>query len=151
MDAGHAALAVTPLADALAELAVEHETLEALLAAHLDRVVAGDFAAALQRFDAFASRLRAHLRREEATLFPALAQHPAPRWPLRVYQAEHDRLRLLLCRHRRRLEAPAAAAAEDPIRRRAEALALIDAIHPLRHVLEHHQQREHSGLFAELA
>lgn len=134
----------------LHDLAAEHDALGALMAAHLDRLLAGDLGAALETFDAFAQALCDHMACEEQVLFPQLAALPAPRWKVGVYQVEHDRLRLLLAGQRERL----AAAARDGgcgAELRVRILALLDAAHPLRHVLDHHQQREASGLLRELA
>ncbi len=142
---------LTHLAATLQSLDKEHQTLESLLGAHLDRVIAGDFAAALACFDVFAMRLRDHLAREESMLFPVLATLPAPRWGVQVYLAEHDRLRLLLNKHRGRLTGARSSPAADPKARRARSLSLLDAAHSLRHVLEHHQQRETDTMFVELA
>ena len=129
----------------------EHAALDVLLAAHLDAVMAGDFGTALSRFDAFAGQLRTHLAVEERLLFPRLSRGvAAPRWGAHVYRAEHDRIRLLLAHQRARLACAAATPLADPAVRRARSLAIVDAAHPLRAVLEHHQQREEQGLFPEL-
>lgn len=135
---------------AATQFAAEHDELERLLAEHLDHTIAGDFVDAQDSFAAFALRLRAHLAGEETELFPRLAAHPSPRWPLRVYAAEHERLRLLLDRHAARLARVAAQPAAEPRSRRRQSLALLDALHSLRHVLEHHQQREALALFREV-
>lgn len=145
------ATGLTHLATTLQDLDREHQALESLLGAHLDRLIAGDFAAALACFDVFAMRLREHLAREESVLFPALATVPAPRWSVQVYLAEHDRLRLLLNKQRGRLAGATSTPVADPKARRTRSLSLLDAAHSLRHVLEHHQQRETGALFVELA
>lgn len=134
----------------LHDIASEHDALDALMATHLDRLLAGDLAAALETFDAFAQALCDHMACEEQALFPRLAALPAPRWKVGVYQAEHDRLRLLAAGQRERL-VDAAREGGCGAQLRARILALLDAAHPLRHVLDHHQQREASGLLAELA
>lgn len=144
-----AAIAPVGLAAQVEAIALEHAAVDRLLAAHLDAVMACDFAAALRAFDAFADALRAHLASEERLLLPRLDAVAAPHWASRVYQLEHDRIRLLLNHQRTRL-VHAAAPVADAAAGRARALALIDAIHPLRHLLEHHQQREEQALFPEL-
>lgn len=151
MDNGSAAGA-PDLGEVIDGAALEHTALDGLLWGHLDAVIAGDFATALVRFDAFAVQLRMHLAIEERLLLPRLARTtPAPRWGAHVYRAEHDRIRLLLAHQRARLACAAVTPAFDASARRARSLAILDAARPLRAVLEHHQQREERGLFAELS
>lgn len=128
----------------------DHAALETQLLAVLDALIALRPARAAAAFARFAALLDAHFAAEESELLPRLAALPAPRWPPALYLAEHAKLRQLCARYAQTLAAAIAAAPATAPRRRRQALNLIDALHPLRHVLEHHQQREDQGLLPEL-
>lgn len=126
----------------------QHAALDAQLHAHLLDLVGGDFAAALQRFDAWRSGIAAHIAIENTRLLPHV---PAgARWAARVYLLEHERITLLADEYRERLQAAACAAPTTEQARREAVLALLDAAHALRHVLEHHHAREEQALAQEL-
>jgi len=128
----------------------DHAALETQLLAVLDALIALRPARAAAAFARFAALLDAHFAAEESELLPRLAALPAPRWPPALYLAEHAKLRQLCARYTETLAAAAARTPATAALRRRQALDLIDALHPLRHVLEHHQQREEQGLLAEL-
>lgn len=126
----------------------EHRRLDAQLHCHLLDVVGGDFRRARQRLRHWRQALARHIDVEEIQLLPHVREDA--RWPARVYHLEHVRIALLADAYAARL----AAAAEYPPRsersRREVTLLLLDAIHPLRHLLEHHHQREEMALAREL-
>ena len=126
----------------------EHHRLEALLRAHLLAVVGQDFAGAQQKFERWHRGLLRHIDIENTRLLPHV---PAgARWDARIYLLEHERIALLAQEHAARVAALARRAPRsEPARRRA-ALALLDAAHALRHLLEHHHQREEMALAIEL-
>ncbi|MFO1516757.1 MAG: hemerythrin domain-containing protein [Lysobacterales bacterium] len=128
----------------------DHAALETQLLAVLDALIALRPARAAAAFARFAALLDAHLFAEESELLPRLAALPAPRWAPALYLAEHAKLRQLCARYTQTLAGAAARTPATAALRRRQALDLIDALHPLRHVLEHHQQREEQGLLAEL-
>ena len=68
-----------------------------------------------------------------------------------MYVAEHERIALLAQEHAARLAQVLASPPGEGAPQRRAALWLIDAAHPLRHVLEHHHQREEGTLALELA
>lgn len=129
-------------------LAREHERLEARLQAHLLDVVGGEFASAARRLADWRAALAAHIAVEERQLLPHLPE--GARWPARVYLQEHERIALLADEYALRLAQVAAHPPEDEGARRRAALWLIDHAHALRHVLDHHHQREHQALALEL-
>ena len=104
----------------------------------------GDVTGARAAFDAMARLHAPHARLEETALFPALPR--AARWPRRTYEAEHAALERALGELRARLQ-------ELPgrIRSPRQRLELVDAALPLRHLLEHHFEREEKGLFVEIS
>lgn len=126
----------------------EHAQLDALLQAHLLDVVGGDFATALTRLHEWRQALDAHIAIEETRLLPHV---PAgARWDAKIYRLEHERIALLAGQYQQRAQAAARQVPSDAMARRRLALKLLDAAHALRHVLEHHHQREQMALAHEL-
>ncbi len=126
----------------------EHRRLEALLRAHLLAVVGLDFAGAQHKFERWHRGLLRHIEIENTRLLPHV---PAgARWDARIYLLEHERIALLAQEHAARVAALAQRAPRSEIARRRAALALLDAAHALRHLLEHHHQREEMTLAIEL-
>lgn len=103
----------------------------------------GDAAGARAALDALAAVHAEHARLEETLLFAALPR--AARWPRRTYEAEHAALAQALGALRDSLR-------ELPARLRSprQRLQLVDSALPLRHLLEHHFEREEKGLFEEI-
>ncbi|HMN19772.1 MAG TPA: hypothetical protein PKA16_00095 [Ottowia sp.] len=126
----------------------EHQRLEAQLHAHLLEVVAGDFGRAQQLLELWRAGLARHIEIEEERLLP---QVPAgARWQARVYRLEHQRIVELADEYAGRVAALARRTHADGLARREAALRLLDAAHALRHLLEHHHQREEMALAHEL-
>lgn len=125
-----------------------HQPLEAQLRGHLLAVVAGDFSMALGRFQDWLQALQVHIELEETRLFPHIPEDA--RWAARLYRLEHERI-LALARDQLRLLRQVAG---NPPREvewvRNRSLDLLDAAHALRHLLEHHHQREEQALAQEL-
>lgn len=84
-----------------------------------------------------------HVEQEENELIPYLPE--SARWPPRVYLAEHRKLSAMLDKLQRVL-LPLPAQVEEGATR----LALLDMQAPFRHVLEHHFEREETGLLVEV-
>ena len=126
----------------------EHQRLDAQLHAHLLDVVGGDFAQALARLEQWRRGLAEHIHTENTQLLPHV---PAgARWGARVYLVEHERIALLADEYLDKVRAAAARPVGGGQARREAILALVDAAHALRHVLEHHHEREHTALAHEL-
>lgn len=126
----------------------EHQRLEAQLHAHLLEVVAGDFARAQELLQPWRVQLARHIEIEEARLLPHI---PAgARWQAKVYRLEHERIADLADEYAGRVAALARRDPADAQARREAALKLLDAAHALRHLLEHHHQREEMALAHEL-
>ena len=126
----------------------EHELLDAQLHAHLLDVVGGDFSSALQRLREWRAALARHIEIENTQLLPHVPG--GARWAARVYRVEHERIELLADEYLDKVRATAARPAQGEQARRAAILALVDGAHALRHVLEHHHEREHAALAHEL-
>lgn len=126
----------------------EHERLDAELAAHLMDVIGGDFVSAGAHLARWRAELAAHVRVEEDRLLPALPLDA--RWDARVYVLEHERIALLADAYGERFAQVLNSPPTTEVERRRAALWLIDAAHALRHVLDHHHQREHTALALEL-
>lgn len=126
----------------------EHRRIDALLQSHLLAVVGADFAAAQARLARWQRALARHIEIENTRLLPHV---PADaRWAARVYRLEHERIELLAGEYAARVAAVAARAPRAERTRRLAVLALLDAAHALRHLLEHHHQREEMALAHEL-
>lgn len=126
----------------------QHERLDAQLQAHLLDVVGADFASALQRLQGWRADLARHIEIENTRLLPHVPE--GARWAARVYLLEHERIALLADEYEQRVQAVIAHPPRDEPARRRAVLRLLDAAHALRHVLEHHHEREHQALAREL-
>lgn len=126
----------------------EHHRLNQRLQLHLLEIVGGHFASAQRTFDHWWEKLVLHMQTEEEQLFPRIP--PDARWNARLYCLEHERIRLLATEYADLL----ARAAEKPPRtkqgRCVVVLALLDRAHPLRHLIQHHNEREETALAKEL-
>ena len=126
----------------------EHQRLERQLRAHLLAVVGADFVAAQEKLARWQRGLLRHIDIENTRLLPHV---PAgARWDARVYRLEHERIALLADDYAARVGAMAARPPRGERARRQAALTLLDAAHALRHLLEHHHQREEMALAHEL-
>lgn len=126
----------------------QHHLLDLRLQAHLLDVVGADFGRAAQRVRRWQRALIRHIGIEETRLLPHV---PAgARWDARVYHLEHERILLLAHEYATRAEALAARPPRGQHATRRAVLALLDAAHSLRHLLEHHHEREHMALAHEL-
>lgn len=85
---------------------------------------------------------------EEEQLFPSIP--PDARWNARLYRLEHERIRVLSTEYAGLLARVAAASPQTEQTRCAVVLALLDCAHPLRHLLQHHHEREEMALANEL-
>ena len=136
--------------NAIETLRAQHRALDVLLRAHLDAVIALDFASALTRLAIWQHAFALHLHAEDMALIPALADVVTPRWGAQVYDAEHRRLEALVHDYTGRFASAVAVLPQGAAQRRNVALAIIDSAHVLRHVIDHHHQREEQALFLEL-
>lgn len=126
----------------------QHAQLDAQLHAHLLDVAGADFGSALQRLQRWRTDLAQHIAIENTRLLPHVPE--GARWAARVYLLEHERIALLAEEYIARVQAVVCHPPPDEAARRRTVLMLIDAAHALRHVLEHHHEREHSALAHEL-
>ena len=126
----------------------QHEWLDAQLHAHLLDVAGADFGAALQRLQRWRQHLDRHIEIENTRLLPHVPE--GARWAARVYLLEHERIALLADEYLERVQAVVRHPPQDEQARRRAVLMLLDAAHALRHVLEHHHEREHVALAHEL-
>jgi hypothetical protein len=126
----------------LAELTAEHAELSRRLQAHQEALVCQDLAAARQSFAAFQAALERHLSAEERALLPHYLPSPPPRGgAAELFPAEHARIRQLSAR-----AAAAIGAIADDALTPAAVVSLLDRQHSLKHLLEHHADREHQHL-----
>ena len=122
--------------------------MEAQLHAHLLHVVGADFERARTALQRWRRALARHIDIENHRLLPHLPE--GARWPARLYLLEHERITLLADEYAERVQAATAHAPQGRQARRHAVLNLLDAAHALRHLLEHHHQREEMALAQEL-
>lgn len=92
--------------------------------------------------------LTRHIDIEEKRLLPHVPDDA--RWTAQVYRLEHLRIAQLADAYSMRMDAMAERALHSERSRREAVLVLLDAVHSLRHLLEHHHQREEMALANEL-
>lgn len=126
----------------------EHHHLDALLRDHLLALVGGDLPAAQRALRRWRSALAEHIEIEETRLFPLIPE--GARWSDRLYELEHRRIQALALEYAHMVRAIASHPPRSEVAQRASILALLDLAHPMRHVLEHHNQREEMALAEEL-
>ena len=129
-------------------LAEEHVRLQEAFARHRDALAEGRLAEARRALDEFARDLRAHMRVEEEVLLPLYGARGAggPGAGVEQFRSEHEKLLRLLERTDRRLAELEGAGAAPP----RERVRLLDEEYALRHLLEHHDQRERAAFFPGL-
>jgi hypothetical protein len=126
----------------------QHAHIEALLTDHLLEVVGGDFAQAQRLFVQWHGALQTHIHIENTALLPHVPT--SARWAATVYLREHERIALLAEEYAQRLQLVLHHPPRDALAQRRASLYLLDAIHALRHVIEHHHERENTALAHEL-
>lgn len=130
--------------DPLAALSDEHAVLTQLFARHQEALVTRAWARAARLLDSYQKRLLHHIRLEECYLLPYCAPQKHERqWSAQVYALEHRRIEELLQRQITRL-----AKARRHGVSTTRLIALLDEEKTLKHLVEHHHQREEMALFA---
>jgi hemerythrin-like domain-containing protein len=125
-----------------------HRGLAQLLRMHQEALLIGDLTLAGNVFDLFVEALNKHLDVENGILFPlhqTLVE--TSRWPLLVYEKEHDKLKQMVDRIRRDL------LALPELHGRARRLAVLEALEyqrTFKTVMEHHEEREEQALLPEV-
>lgn len=129
----------------LADLHRYHAELEELLLCHQEALLLGDWGLATRYLALYAGGLRLHIRQEDSLLLPLYRElEQGQPWPARVYEGEHRKLerQLLLCRR------AYAGLLRQPSRRGV--IGVIEQQKSLKHLAEHHHQREEESLFPVL-
>lgn len=126
----------------------QHHKLDAQLQAHLLFIVGADFKRAWNRLQRWHRALLRHIQIENTQLLPHIPDNA--RWAARMYLLEHDRIKELAQAYMERVQAVAANPPRARMATRSTVLALLDAAHALRHLIEHHHEREHIALAHEL-
>lgn len=132
-------------ADPLDLLLEQHGALADLFARHQEALLDRRWAEAARLLEDYDRRLRCHMRLEEEHLLPHCEHVQAVRWPTNVYRAEHRRIEQLMKKAAERLT-NAQRHGITP----AVLISLLDEERTLKHLLEHHHEREEKGLFGEV-
>lgn len=126
------------------DLLAQHLALGEMFARHQESLVDRRWAEAAERLVEYERYLRGHIEFEERHLLPH-CRVGRLRWAREVYLAEHRRIEQLL---RKAMDGLALARRSEMTA--AAIIALLDGEKTLKHVVEHHHEREENGLFAEL-
>ena len=120
-----------------------HEELRTALREHQEAVAAGDLEAARAAWDRFHARLDAHSRSEDELLLPRLAVvgPTAVGGGVELFDREHRKLRRLAAAAHGRIHDPAVGALPPGLR-----VDWIEALHVLKELLAHHDERERAAL-----
>lgn len=132
--------------DPIAELRNEHNVLTSHFALHQAALVERAWGRAMRLFDQYKRQLERHMELEDRYLIPhydAVKTHD--QWPVRVYIAEHQRIRSLM----EALEVNFSELSPRVIEP-SNLIAILDAEKTLKSVLDHHHQREEQAMFEGL-
>ena len=128
-----------------------HEELEELFLRHQKALLGFRIPEAIELLDLFEKRLRLHMRHEEDWLLPIYDQRGgrpgrSKALPAEVYVLEHRKMLDLLGKVRCSVAQIAPPAKPSP----CDIIALLDRECSFKHLVEHHNMREHNVLYAEL-
>lgn len=121
----------------------EHAALIELFELHQEALITHRWGRAARFLREYRQRLAAHIGLEEEWLLPKLPEDA--RWDREVYEAEHRKLEQLL----EALSAQLSAARRHGVRP-ALIIRLIEDERVVKHLMEHHHEREEKALFAEV-
>lgn len=128
------------------QLAESHKDLHQWFLFHQECLLLGEDILAMQAYDAFMSYLQKHIQFENQYLLNDMRLNDG-RWPLEVYRKEHDKLDAMLVRLSQMLVDYQRLQGR---RKRLALLELLDYEQTLRHVMEHHEEREEMDLFSHV-
>jgi hemerythrin-like domain-containing protein len=131
--------------DVIQLLLGHHLALSDLFARHQEALVERRWTEAARLLDEYGQSLLRHIDFEERNLLPRCDAVGSARWSSAVYRAEHRRIEQLLCKATDRLRH----ARESEITP-AVLISLLDEERTLKHLIEHHHEREEKALFVEL-
>ncbi len=136
------------VSDTLCILRREHASLDSLFQRHQEMLVSHTWARAARLLIQYQERLTAHIRLEEKFLLPYCndGSGSSPRWGSHVYRTEHRKLEELVRAVIVRLTSARRRGGVTP----AMLIDLLDKERTLKHMAQHHQEREEKGLFTEL-
>jgi hemerythrin-like domain-containing protein len=124
-----------------------HRQLDHYMGLHQECLLEQQLELALSSHDLLQRGLELHIEVENTQLFPAYEQWLTDgRWPLLVYQKEHEQLLKMLTKSR----AMVADLSGSGSKLRQQILALLDYQRSLKNVVEHHEEREEQGMLPEL-
>lgn len=125
-----------------------HKDLYQWFLLHQECLLIGDDEYAQQGFLAFADILKQHMDFENNYIFTEVCKLKAPsRWDMHVYRKEHEKIEKLLLNVQEQLQAYLSSSGRM---KRLHLLELLEKQSTLRHVLEHHEQREEQDIFLQL-
>lgn len=131
--------------DAVQLLLGHHVALGDLFARHQEALVGRRWAEAARLLEEYEQSLLRHIDFEEQHLLSRSDAVGNARWPSAVYRAEHRRIEQLLRKAADRLSRARGSEITPAV-----LISLLDEERTLKHLLEHHHEREEKALFVEL-
>ena len=126
----------------------QHKDLFQWFLLHQEALLLNEDDLALASWRAFAEGLKAHIHIENALLFSDdYFQHDTWRWPANIYRKEHEKILKLLTVLTSREESYAKLTGRI---KRLALLELLESQVQLRHVVEHHEEREEMDALTQL-
>ncbi len=123
----------------------QHQALSDLFARHQEALVDRRWAEAGRLLEEYERNLMRHIRLEEHHLLSRCDTVEDARWPGAVYRAEHRRIEQLLRKAGDRLNRARACEITPAV-----LISLLDEERTLKHLVDHHHEREEKALFLEL-
>lgn len=131
--------------DAVDLLSGHHLALSDLFARHQEALVDRRWVDAARLLQDYEQCLLRHIDFEERHLLSRADAAGNARWPSRVYRAEHRRIQQLLRKAADRLTRARGSEITPAV-----LISLLDEERTLKHLVEHHHEREEKALFVEL-
>lgn len=131
--------------DSIDVLLGDHLALGDLFSRHQEALVERRWTEAARLLEEYEQRLLRHIDFEEQHLLSRADVLGNARWPSTVYVAEHRRIGQLLRKAADRLTRARASEMTSAV-----LISLLDEERTLKHLLEHHHEREEKALFVEL-
>lgn len=133
------------IVDAVDLLSGHHLALGDLFARHQEALLDRRWADAARLLEEYEQGLLRHIDFEERYMLPPSGGGANARWPSRVYRAEHRRIEQLLRKAADRLTCARGSEITPSI-----LISLLDEERTLKHLVQHHHEREEKALFLEL-
>lgn len=132
-----------------------HHEIDEFILLHQEALLLQNLDLAKAFYALFRSVIESHIQTENTLLFPLFERYCAsqsvdqkPRWPIMLYQKEHEKLVDMLNKSKAMLDK--LAEYEEGSAQRRAILVVLEYQKALKNVVEHHEEREEMALLPEL-